>query len=271
MRSKMFFSALALGALTTVARAQPLTIVSNQPGAFVDISSTGNPGTQLILNDDDEAVINPGIGNAVFPVGTVVVANNGGVAFPSVGGQNDLTPTNHPIPSANAFNGRQSLLPFWDDLEGDDFAGLARGGKNGSVWWKVIGSVLYVQWDYRPVLGGAILGVNETVRFQLQIFGGVTPAPGAIYAQLIYADIQQPIPNGGASATIGYQNGASDSNDVQWSFNTAGAVSNGTVLSLVQANSIPAVSDAGNVALVLLFLTAGVLIFRRSRLRTLAT
>lgn len=263
MRSVTILTAFGLGlGLTTVSVAQPLTIVSNQPGTFVDISVTG---TDLNLTDDAEAVINPGIGNAVFPLGTVVVANNGGIAFPSVLGQDDLTPTNHPIPSVNAFSGRQSLLPFWDDIKGDDFVGLARGGKNGSVRWQVISTVLYIQWNDRPVVGGASVGVADTVTFQLQIFGGVTPAPGAIYAQLLYADIEDPIPNGGASATIGYQNGASDSNDVQWSFNTPGAVSNGTVLSLVQANSIPAVSDAGNVALILLFLTAGGLIFRRGR------
>ena len=46
-------------------------------------------------------------------------------------------------------------------------------------------------------------------------------------------DILQPRPNGGASATIGYQADGIE-NDVQWSFNTA-SVSDGTVLSLVSA------------------------------------
>ncbi|HKQ46774.1 MAG TPA: hypothetical protein VJZ71_01755 [Phycisphaerae bacterium] len=264
MRSVLFLSALVLSAgLTTVARAQPLTIVSNEPGTFIDISGTGNV---LVLNDDQEAVINPGIGNAVFPVGSVVVANNGGLAFPSVGGQNDLTPTNHPIPSVNAFNGRQSLLAYWDDLEGDDFAALPRGGKNGSVYWEIINTViLVVQWEVRVILGSGANRVNETVTFQIQIFGGATAAPGAIYAQLVYADVEQPTPNGGASATIGYQNGGAGFNNVQWSFNTAGAVNNGKVLTLRQANSIPAVSDAGNVALILLFLAAGIFVFRRGR------
>ena len=55
-------------------------------------------------------------------------------------------------------------------------------------------------------------------------------------------------------ATIGFQKRAAGINNVQWSFNTPGAVSNGMVLSVVDANSIPAVSDAGNVALVLLIL-----------------
>lgn len=269
MRSVTILHALALCCgLTAVSVAQPLTIVSNQPGAFVDISGTGTP---LILNDDAEAVINPGIGNAVFPVGTIVVANNGGLAFPSVGGQDDLAPLNASIPSASAFNGRQSLLAYWDDLKGDDLP-LPRGGKNGSVRWQMITpTVLIVQWTDRSVFGSLAAGVDPKVTFQIKIFGGVGSAPGAIYAQLIYDDVDNPTPNGGASATIGYQNGASDSNDVQWSFNTAGAVHNGTVLSLIQANSIPAVSDAGNVALILLFLTAGVFVFRRGRRMTMAS
>ncbi len=258
--------------LTGVAKAQPLTIVNNQLGAFVDISVTG---TALNLNDDDEAVIVTAIGNAVFPAGSVVVANNGGLAFPSVAGQNDLAPLNAAIPSATAFNGRQSALAYWDDLKGEDYNTSCtlplRGGKNGNVFWKVTGTTLIVQWNERPVVATIAdsdtlaNSVCELVTFQIQIFGGVVPGPGAIYAQFIYQDIQQPIPNGGASATIGYQNGASDSNDVQWSFNTAGAVSNGMVLSLVDANSIPAVSDVGNVALVLLFLMAGIFVFRRGR------
>jgi hypothetical protein len=268
MRTVISLSALALCGLTTVARAQPLTIVSNQPGAFVDISVTGTP---LVLNDDEEGVIPPTIGNAVFPVGTIVAANNGGLAFPSVGGQNDLAPLNAAIPSASAFNGRQSLLAYWDDLKGDDSL-LQRGGKNGSVRYQLITpTVLVVQWTDRSVSGSLVAGADPKVTFQIKIFGGVGPAPGAIYAQLIYDDVDNPTPDGGASATIGYQNGASDSNDVQWSFNTAGAVHNGTVLSLVQANSIPAVSDAGNVALVLLFLTAGVLVLRRGRRMTVGT
>lgn len=266
MRSVLFLSALVLSAgLTTVARAQPLTIVSDQPGTFIDISVTG---TDLTLNDDDEASINPGIGNAVFPVGSIVVGNNGGIGFPSVGGQNELAPLNQPIPSGSAFSGRQSLLPYWDDLEGDDFGSLARGGKNGSVRWQVLiifgGPVLIIQWD-RPTVSALPTGVADTVRFQIQIYDGVAAAPGAVYARMIYEDIDDPTPNGGASATIGYQNGGAGFNDVQWSFNTAGAVNNGKVLTLRQANSIPAVSDVGNVALILLFLTAGAVVFRRGR------
>ncbi|HKQ46775.1 MAG TPA: hypothetical protein VJZ71_01760 [Phycisphaerae bacterium] len=250
-----------------------LTIVDSIPGAFIDISASG---TVLNLNDDDEAIINTTVGNAVFPAGTVAVANNGGLAFPSVGGQDDLDPNNAPIPSNSAFNGRQSALAYWDDLKGDDLAAAGadapRGGKNGSVRWQEISNVLIVQWTDRPV-GGA-LRVNDTVRFQVQIFGGVSVGPGAQYAQFIYDDIDQAVPNGGASATIGHQGGASGFSDYQWSFNTAGAVSNGTALTVItpmattNTNAVPAVSDVGQVVLVLLFLTAGVFVFRRGRKAT---
>ncbi len=50
---------------------------------------------------------------------------------------------------------------------------------------------------------------------------------------MIYADVEQPRADGGGSATIGYQDGGAGFNSVEWSFNTSGAVSNGTVLSLI--------------------------------------
>jgi hypothetical protein len=268
MRGTYVFVAVSLlFGVPRLAHAQALTLVANQPGSFDDISLTGTP---VFLTDDQESVINPSIGNAVFPAGTVVIANNGGLGFPSIPGQDDLAPLNAPIPSTSAFNGRQSLLAYWDDLKGDDFGGLPlRGGKNGNVLWKVTGTTLIVQWNNRIVVSPAsalALTTTGTVKFQIKIFGGVVAGPGAVYAQMIYADVQQSVPNGGASATIGFQKAPAGINNVQWSFNTPGAVSNGMVLSVVDANSIPAVSDAGNVALVLLILLAGLFVFRRGKL-----
>ena len=86
--------------------------------------------------------------------------------------------------------------------------------------------MLVVQWHNHRFVGS-----NDTGRFQLQIFSD--PGPDHIYAQLLYNDIQQPFPNGGEIATIGYQNGGAGFNDVQWSYHVASAVANGTVLSLV--------------------------------------
>ena len=61
--------------------------------------------------------------------------------------------------------------------------------------------------------------------------------------------------------------------DFQWSYNTPGAVSNGTVLTVMSPGGggarrtpVPAVSDAGLAALALLFLMLGsAVVFRRSR------
>ena len=85
----------------------------------------------------------------------------------------------------------------------------------------------WLQWD-----GKQFTDSTDTVTFQLQIFEGVRGG-NPIYAQMIYADVEQPRADGGGSATIGYQDGGAGFNSVQWSFNLSGAVSNGTVLSLI--------------------------------------
>lgn len=194
------------------ASAQSLSIVDDLPGVFEDISGTGTP---LNLSGNLEAVINTTIGNLVFPAGRVVVGNNGGVGFDPL--DDNLAPDNEPIPSINAFGGSQAALPLWDNI----------GNDIGDVYWAEQLDTLIIQWhDHR------FEGSQDTSRFQLKIFE-LAPTPNTIYAQFIYADIEQPRAGGGASATIGYQDGGAGFNDVQWSFNTAGAVANGTVLSIV--------------------------------------
>ncbi|HKQ46776.1 MAG TPA: hypothetical protein VJZ71_01765 [Phycisphaerae bacterium] len=201
--------------------AETQRLTGSVPGTFLDISTSG---TLLSLNDDDEVVINTTVGNAAFPAGTVVVANNGGLGFPAVPGENDLDSANAPLPATGAFNGRQSAIAFWDDLKGDDFA--LRGGKNGGVYCKEVGTVLVVQWHDRPVVSS--LRGSGTVRFQIQIYGGVPVGPGSRYAEFVYGDVNQPAVDGGAEATIGYQAGISGFADFQVSHNTPAAVSNGS-------------------------------------------
>ncbi len=201
----------------SLAAAETLHFRSDLAGAWIDISGAG---TALNLAADDVAGIDSPVGNAVFPAGQCWVGNNGAVGF---GANNTLPPVTQPIPSTQLFGGSQSAVPFATDI-GDD---------QGNVFWDVVprpgpsrGSVLVVQWhDHRFV------GSNDTGRFQLQIFSD--PGPDHIYAQFLYNDIQQPFPDGGEIATIGYQNGSAGFNDVQWSYHVAGAVANGTVLSLV--------------------------------------
>lgn len=191
-----------------------LVIVDDIPGTFMDITTSG---TILELGGDGEIVIGTTIGNEIFPSGAVVRHHNGGLgfAFPP---SNDLAPFNEPIPSTAAFGGGRALLPFWDDI--DD--------KNGDVFEFQNEDVLIIQWN--DLL---LTGTSDTVTFQVQIFGDPVGGPEAVFAQIVFADIEQLAPGGGASATIGYQDGGGGFGDFQWSFDTAAAVANGTVLSIV--------------------------------------
>lgn len=216
--------------LASAAQAQVLSIVDNLPGEFTDISRTGIP---LNLSGNLEAEINTTIGNRVFSAGRVIVANNGGLGFDPA--DPNLAPDNEPLPSNAAFGGAQGALAFWDNIN----------NVIGEVFWQEIGNTLIVQWH-----NNTFQGSRDTSRFQIKI-SEPAPGPVTVFAQFIYDDIEQPRAGGGISATIGYQNGGAGFNDVQWSFNTAGAVSNGTVLSLIpEPNS-------------LVLLTLGVLCFLR--------
>lgn len=207
---------LTFALLVSTANAATLDIVDTLPGTFIDISTTG---INLGIAGDDEVIWTTAISNLVFPAGDIVIGNNGGLGFGDVPDPN-LAPLNAEIPSAAAFGAGQAVLGFWDDI----------GNTLGNVYLEEFpGDRLIVQWDgkgFDDDPGGG------TITFQIQIFDNVRRGV-PIYTQIIYADVEQPRAGGGASATIGYQDGGAGFNDVQWSYNTAGAVSNGTVLSLI--------------------------------------
>ena len=241
--------ALTLGVAAN-AGAEQLRIVDNLPGQFIDISVTG--GTPLGLSDDEEVeLLTSPIGNDVFPSDFTIIANNGGLAFRNPASI-DLTPLNESIPSSNAFGGGQAALAFWADI--DD--------KCGDVYFEFQSDRLIVQWNNRNIDGTA-----DTLTFQIQIFDQSAIGPNQIVAQYLFTDVEQTRPGGGASATIGYQDGGAGFGDVQWSFNTPGAVSNGTVLSLVTTYSEPIPSTSwwaiGLVCLAILGL--GIAVLRRLR------
>lgn len=208
--------AIVIGA--PIAASAQLAIVDDRQGLFRDIREFGIP---LGLADDEERQISFSRSNPLFLPGSTWVGNNGGIGFGIgfKGGNTELDPNNQPIPSGNAFGGEQSLLPFWDDP----------GSDSGNVWVADFPDRTIVQWD-RSFDGTK--GPTQTGSWQVQIFDA-SLHPGEILAQFIYRDIEQSIPNGGAIATIGYQDGNRGFNDVQWSFNQANAVQNGTVLSLI--------------------------------------
>jgi hypothetical protein len=201
-------------ALTSVVTAQQ-SLVSNLPGAFVDISTTGTP---LSLADDAEVNITTTVGNALLPAGSVRVGSNGGVRFNGAG--TELAITNAALPSAGAFSlTSRSLLAFWDDID-------TEGGLWGQIYWQEVTGTLIVQWENVAFFNGS--ATQDRTTFQIQV-----PSTGTTWARFLYQDVTSVRANGGASATIGYQSGNGPLDFVQWSFNTAAAVSNGMVLSLV--------------------------------------
>lgn len=194
-----------------------LSMVNTISGTFTDISGTG---TDLLLGDDGNVNITSTVGNAVFAAGAVRIGNNGGIGFGVTTGSNAFG--NADIPATGTLPGlfaAQALAPYWDDWDSDA----------GAVYWQEIGGELIIQWHNRPRFPGSTTAPNGTM--QVKVF-----ATGPVFAQFIYTDIEDAGFVGGESATIGYMDGASGANsgnNIKWSFNTAGSVGNGTVLSIV--------------------------------------
>ncbi len=186
-------------------------------GEFTDIEATGVP---VPLGDDGEAMLGIGSipGNFVLRAGQVAVGLNGGINFGALT-VTDLEAVNRGIPSAGAFLGAQACLAFWDDIddkEGDVYFLDLPGGAGGPR--------LIVQWNVGNFDGG-----GATLKFQVKVFENLEPS--GIYAQFLYV-IEPSGPGAGQSATIGYQDGGEGFGDIQFSFNQAGAVEDGTVLTL---------------------------------------
>ena len=130
----------------------------------------------------------------------------------------ELGITNQPLPNIAAFSLQsQSLLPFWDDID-------TEAGMWGEIYWQEVGGVLIIQWEDAAFFNGS--ATQDRATFQLQV-----PSTGTTWARFVYEDVTSVRAGGGVSATIGYQSGGWG-NDVQFSFNTAGAVNNNDVLSL---------------------------------------
>lgn len=221
----MLLCGLAVLGAGTTARGDFLYFRNDRPGTFIDISATG---TALTINNDEEVVLTTTLGNRILPAGRIVVGYNGGVAFGPTA-SDDLTDVNEPIdtatntPNPNVFGGGRTVLPAHDN------PGTRLMTNDSGVFIQELSDRVIIQYNNIPV------GTQgETIRYQVQVFDpplGVIPPPEECFAQFIYDVIDGPIANGGAIFTIGYQDGlGGTNNNVQWSFNTAGAVSNGTVL-----------------------------------------
>ena len=113
-------------------------------------------------------------------------------------------------------------------------------GTNGNIYWEEVGGTLVIQWER-----AGFFASTDTATYQMQIHSGSGPL-----AQFLYADVSSVRADNGGSATTGYQNGTGTGNDVQWSFNTAGAVGNGTVLSLIPEPSTLVLLGLGGLTLI---------------------
>ena len=160
-------------------------------------------------------------------------SNNGAIGLVE-NGESGAFYLNAGLPNFGLFGGShgtpQALAIYWDDLDSD----------TGDVYYQTIGEagarIFIVQWQDRPHYPGDGIVDGDEATFQVQIFEDATPG----HAQFLYQDLdfQDEGLNNGASATVGYQAGEIG-NDVQWSFNEAGAVQAGTVLTLLSVPCDP--------------------------------
>jgi hypothetical protein len=226
-RTRFLTCAVALLAAVS-AHAQTVGITDSIAGAFVDISTSG---TALGLGDEGVVDVWPGfsLSQTLFTAGDgrVWISNNGAIGF-AINGSFGAYFLNAELPDPALFGGShagpQALAVYWDDLDSD----------TGDVYYETVGTpgsrVFIVQWQDRPHYSGDAVLDGDEATFQVQIFEDATPG----HAQFIYADVDflDAALDEGASATIGYQ-ADGIANDVQWSHNQAGAVTAGTVLTLV--------------------------------------
>jgi len=229
-RTALCLAVLVLSAGSSAACGQDLIITDQMPGTFIDIAGTG---TALALGDDGVAEVVPDfdLTSTLFSgdgTGRVWVSNNGAIGFLGDEGTAGAFWLNTGLPNFGLFGGAhgepQALAVYWDDLDDE----------TGDVYYETIGDpgcrIFIVQWHDRPHHpGDPDLDGNEAT-FQVQIF----EAAGPVHASMVYADVdfEDAGLDGGASATIGYQDGGIR-NTVQWSLNEPGAVQAETVLTVM--------------------------------------
>lgn len=218
MQSKSLLAVLAAFSLGATAAAD-VSIRSDLPGGYVDITGVG---TYYDLGDDGTQEITSAIGNLLLPAGTHRISNNGAISWGNSGGTSF---GNETIPSAALAGGMKAIAVYWDDL----FTYSRPKGSEDGVFVYETADTLYVTWR----LGHISAGGQATM--QLQVY-----ANGPVLAQMVYPDVTFANANfdNGANATVGYQSGEKGG-DAQWSFNTAGSVPDGLVLSIVDPTAVP--------------------------------
>lgn len=200
-----------------------ISAVSNIPGTFVDISSTGTSiGT---ITDDFQGIFTTTVGNQIFPAGQVVASNNGWAAtgFTSAitsgsYANQSISGTTFPVATGSMRTGGTNyMMPYWDD-----FLPSTNTATPSSVRWQQIDNVLIIQWTNEDLFNA---GGNGVGTMQMQIYGTPFVSGGSIvYAQFVYRDTNfgtaSPA-NDGGQASIGYLSSSpANANTVQFSFNT---------------------------------------------------
>ena len=117
------------------------------------------------------------------------------------------------------------VVPWWDDL-------YPTAVPNGTLFWREVNNILYIQWQqigHFATLGGPF---GPAITFQIQI---VQKTCGVSTIHMVYSDAAFGGDQFGndlaASATVGYV-GGSPALNYQWSYQTAGAIQNGTSLTI---------------------------------------
>ncbi len=257
MKSKLFIVALATAAGTAFAQN---AIVNNLPGTFVNIA--GLPGAQAVFNgavanDDVNVAVTTSVTNSMFASTTARICTNGFVQFGGTAGATTYLNTTiaagtvSPVAPATS----QALFPFWDDMLLPANSGRnvykIEGPAASFGLPAARGNVLIIQWDnVAHYNAGAAVGAAT---YQVQIFQNIV---NNVAAQMLYSDVmfENALFDEGVSATIGYaagtNGGPASVNNVLYSFNTAGSVHAGDVLSLlIPATSLPpTVSGSANPA-----------------------
>jgi hypothetical protein len=223
-----FLSLLAVAVLATAASAQ--TISSGFIGTFVDLSAAGTNGNAITPTDDSAHNITTTVGNGLFPAGPITISNNGhcyaSMGTTSVYSNVDIVPGSTTVPTGLVGAANGILLPHWDDL-------YPNASHPTQIYWQEIGGVLYIEWFRENHFADAT--VNQDVTFEVQVFSA--PPAGSPWIQYLYLDTvfggTFAANDNGASATVGWVAGANTLGlNAKWSFDTAGAITSGMVLSI---------------------------------------
>lgn len=216
----------------------PLVSVSNDPGAFVDISGTGTP-----LNAGDDGAVNVSLPFSFNYYGVdstdLRVGGNGAMLFGVTTGDIDFEDL--PLPTTGA-DAQPLIAPFWSDLF-DSFP-------NANQFFEVVGVApnreALVQWEQVTDWNGV---ETENVTFQVALIEGTNEIQFR-YEDVVFGGSAAAL-DGGAGASIGIDSG-DGTNAVQFSFEGSTLVNDGDVVSFLPAPVTIFAEDTSSAAVAVL-------------------